>query len=167
VRARWLALIVAVGALALAIAALVGGGAGGAGTSGNAGDAGGTRDSGALMQRFFDRFAAEGDSSALANLTVANGTYLVTGRFDIRSLGAPVTLDCGLADANGGIGYLETERESVMLTTEWQRVELGSVFDLPDTTIALECRSLGAGLLQYTVRDVSLAAFPELGSTRG
>lgn len=149
------------GALALAVAALVSGGTRDAGSGGDSGRPG------AIQQRFVDSFVAEGDSIAIANHTVSNGTYLVTARFDIRSLGAPTTLDCGLADANGDIGYLSTERESVAISAEWQRIELGTVFELPDTTIALECTAIADGLVQFAVRDVSLAAFAALGAPPG
>jgi hypothetical protein len=99
---------------------------------------------------------------ALANLTVADGVYLIEYeawvRFHSRLPGA--VLACGLVDASGRIGYLDDTVFPVPGNGGWTRVGDSATYDIPETTLGLRCSPTAAGPYGIGFRGVSLTAEP-------
>ena len=141
------------------IGVLAGGGGGAARGGGGWGAWGPTPDDDTALLVGFYRPAQQ---IALTNLTVRDGTYTVTYSADVQffARGSGATLECGLVDASGRIGYLDDTVFPVPGTGAWTRIVDSAVYDVPEITLGIRCSPSAAGEFGIGYRDVRLTAVP-------
>lgn len=100
-------------------------------------------------------------SITVANLTVRPGAYAVGYSFEanLSSAGGTSELECGVADANGGGGFLFADDDPVTSGAGWQRRTVLTPFALPDMTLGLRCRADAGGVGVASFRDIRLVVF--------
>ena len=98
----------------------------------------------------------------LGNLTVVEGTYLVEYGAEVQFFASEhgTTLQCGLVDASGRIGYLDDTVFPVPGTGAWTRIGDSATYDVPEITLGIRCSPTLPGSFGIGYRDVRLTAIP-------
>jgi len=102
------------------------------------------------------------DQIALTNLTVGDGTYRVEFAADVQffSSSPGATLECGLVDASGRIGYLDGAVTAVAAGAGWTRIGASATYDVPEITLGIRCSPTATGSGGIGYRAVTLTAVP-------